>query len=65
MRNSRTIDGNFIFDHAVSKGFKYGVNEFNMGSIYLDVTKLLEDLDKEYGLTILYDRQGKFIKVII
>jgi hypothetical protein len=64
MRNSNTIDGNFVFDYAVSKGFRHGVNEFNMGSMYLNVAKLLDDLDKEYDLTVLYDQQGKFIKVI-
>lgn len=66
MRNEKVIDWQFIYDYVVSKGFTLGVEKFNVGANYLNMAmhKILEQLDHEYELTILYDKQGSFIKVI-
>jgi hypothetical protein len=67
MRNEKVIDWLFIYDYAVSKGFTLGVEKFNIGANYLNMTmhEILNQLDHEYELTILYDKQGIFIKVVL
>jgi hypothetical protein len=65
MRNSKIIDANFFLDYALYKGFTYGVNEFNAASMYFKIDLIIQNLDSEYNLTILFDKQDKFIKVII
>ena len=66
MRNEKVIDWQFIYDYVVSKGFTLGLEKFNVGANYLNMAmhEILEQLDHEYELTILYDKQGIFIKVI-
>lgn len=66
MRNRRTIDWQFIYDYAVSKGFTLGVQEFNAGAGYLnmDIGFVLDHLDREYELTLLVNQRGEFIKVV-
>jgi hypothetical protein len=66
MRNQNVVDWPFIYDYVVSKGFNLGVNAFNYGAQYLlmEINFILDFLDHEYELTILLDKQGKFIKVI-
>ena len=67
MRNEKVIDWQFIYDYVVSKGFTLGVEKFNIGANYLNMTmhEILNQLDHEYELTILYDKQGIFIKVVL
>lgn len=66
MRNSKILDWQFIYEYAISKGFTLGVQEFNVGAGYLnmDINFVLERLDREYELTLLFDKQGNFIKVV-
>lgn len=66
MRNEKVVDWQFIYDYTVSKGFTLGVEKFNTGANYLmmAMVQILDQLDHEYELTILYDNQGNFIKVI-
>ena len=66
MRNQRIIDWQFIYDYVVSKGFNLGVKHFNVGANYLnfEITHVLDHLDREYELTLLFNKQGEFIKVI-
>lgn len=64
MRNSNTLDLQFLYDFFLSKGGKLNPNEFGVGLNYLNAIDLLEFLDKEFELTIITDKQGNFIKVI-
>jgi hypothetical protein len=64
MRNSNTLDLQFLYDFFLSKGGKLSPNEFGVGLNYLNAVDLLEFLDKEFELTIITDKQGNFIKVI-
>lgn len=66
MRNSKTIDWQFIYEYAISKGFTLSVNEFNVGAGYLNmnIDFVLELLDREYELTLLFNQRGEFIKVV-
>lgn len=67
MRNEKVIDWQFIYDYAMSKGFTLGVEKFNIGANYLmmAMAQIMDQLDHEYELTVLYDNQGNFIKVVI
>ena len=66
MRNQNVVDWQFIYDYALSKGFSLGLNAFHVGAQYLlmEMQRILDHLDHEYELTILTDKQGKFIKII-
>lgn len=66
MRNQQVIDWQFIYDYSVSKGYSDGVEVFNQAANYLNMVmvNILDHLDHEYELTILYNKQGSFIKVI-
>jgi hypothetical protein len=67
MRNQQVIDWQFIYDYSVYKGYNDGVEVFNQAAHYLNMVmvNILDHLDHEYELTILYNKQGNFIKVII
>ena len=65
MMYKETIDTNFFYDYAVSKGFKYGVEEFNLGAMYIDNVALLAQLNSEYDITMLLGKNGEFIKIVI
>lgn len=64
MMNKETVDPNFFYDYAVSKGFKYGITEFNIGAMYIDNVELLAKLNSEYDITMLLGKNGEFIKMI-
>lgn len=66
MRNEKVVDWQFIYDYAVSKGFTLGVEKFNIGLSWFSMAMndVLDQLDHEYELTTLYDKQGIFIKVV-
>jgi hypothetical protein len=64
MMNKETIDTNFFYDYAVSKGFKYSVEEFNAGAVYVNTEIVLAQLNSEYDITILLGKNGEYIKII-
>jgi len=66
MRNSRVIDWQFIYDYCLSKGFTLGVEKFNIGAntLMMFMSQILDQLDHEYELTLLYDANGNFIKIV-
>lgn len=66
MRNSRTVDWQFIYDYAVSKGYTDRVENFNLAANYLNMVmvNIIEQLDSEYEVTSLHGVDGNFIKII-
>ncbi len=64
MRNQRVLDMYFVYDYAVSKGFNLSFQDFQFGFTYMNIESLLDTLDHEFELTLLFDKQGRFIKVI-
>jgi hypothetical protein len=64
MRNRKALNMNIIYQYALSKGFNLSLSDFNFGTQWLDITILLDNLDDEYELTKLYDKNGNFIKII-
>jgi len=64
MRNRKLLDMYFMYDYAVSKGFSLSFQDFQVGFVYMNIELLLDTLDHEFELTLLFDRQGHFIKVV-
>ena len=66
MRNKKTVDWQFIYDYAVSKGYTAGVESFNLSANYLMMimSDILDHIDREYELVLLFDKNNNFIKVI-
>lgn len=64
MRNSNTVDLQLLYTIAVSRGMKLSPSEFMMGVGYLNMPELIKNLDKDFDLTVLLDKEGNFIKVI-
>jgi hypothetical protein len=63
MRNSKILDINLIYEYALSKGFNLSFSDFNFGAQWLLTEQTLEQIDHEFELTILYDKDWNFIKV--
>ena len=66
MRNEGVLDRVFMYDYAVSKGFNLGEQAFSVGflDLAMNVNSILDQLDVEYELTLLFNQNGQFIKII-
>ncbi len=65
-RNSRQISIKFLYDYGRSKGMSLSFDDFSkvINFIPFDADALYAKLDKEFELTLLYDKDGEFIKVV-
>lgn len=64
MRNRNLIDLGVLYTYAVGKGFTLSIDEFAVGLRYSDINNIFRQLDQEFNLTLLHDKNDKFIKVI-
>ena len=64
MRNSKTVNFQLLYTYAVDRGMTLDPQMFMNGIQFVDVNEIIENLDKEFGLTRLYDKAGNFIKII-
>jgi len=64
MRNGNVMDYQLLYTYATERGMTLDPNKFMQGIQFVDVNEIIENLDKEFGLTRLYDKLGNFIKVI-
>ena len=64
MRNQGIINAQLLYNYAVNKGFKFGINEFILCLNHSDVPYIISMLDSEFGLTRLHDKNDQFIKII-
>jgi hypothetical protein len=39
-------------------------NKFMNGIQFVDINEIIDNLDREFGLTRLYDKDGNFIKIV-
>jgi hypothetical protein len=39
-------------------------NKFMHGVQFVDINEIIENLDREFELTRLYDKEGNFIKIV-
>ena len=64
MRNGKVLDYQLLYTYAAENGMTLDPNKFMQGIQFVDTNEILEQLDKKYELTKLYDKQGNFIKII-
>lgn len=65
MRNGRNINPQLLHDYAIHcAGSKLTAQEFSAGLQFQDINVMIDTVDHELELNILYDKNGQFIKVI-
>ena len=64
MRNKKIVDLGFFFDYAIHMGFTGDFIDFSNAFRFMDLHRLMAELDKEYNLCILFDCEDNFIKVV-
>ena len=65
MRNGRNINPQLLYDYAIHcAGSKLTAQEFSAGLQFQDINAMIDTVDHELELTILYDKNGQFIKAI-
>jgi hypothetical protein len=64
MRNSKVLDYQLLYTYATDKGMTLDPNKFMNGIQFVDINEIIDNLDREFELTRLYDKDGNFIKVI-
>ena len=64
MRNAKSINPQLLYDYAIHcAGSKLTAQEFSAGLQFQDINAMIDTVDHELELTILYDKNGQFIKV--
>lgn len=64
MRNRKVIDLSVLYTFARDQGMTLSFDQFTIGAQFLNFDALMEDLDRKFNLTRLYDKNDNFIKVI-
>jgi hypothetical protein len=65
MRNARNVNPQLLYDYAIHCGdSKLTAQEFSAGLQFQDINAMIDTVDHELELTILYDKNGQFIKVV-
>jgi hypothetical protein len=64
MRNGKVLDYQLLYTYATDKGMTLDPNKFMNGIQFVDINEIIENLDREFELTRLYDKDGNFIKVV-
>jgi len=63
MRNRKVIDLSVLYTFARDQGITLSFDQFTIGAQFLNFDVLMEDLDRKFNLTRLYDKNDNFIKV--
>ena len=64
MRNSGVVNWQLLYMYAIDKGMTLDPQMFANGIQFVDINEIIDQLDHEFELTVLYDKQGKFIRVV-
>jgi len=64
MRNEKTLDYQLLYTYATERGMTLDPTQFINGVQFCDVNEIIDNLDREFELTRLYDKQGNFIKIV-
>ena len=64
MRNGKVLDYQLLYTYATDRGMTLDPNMFMNGIQFVDVNEIIDNLDREFKLTRLYDKEGNFIKII-
>jgi hypothetical protein len=65
MRNAKSINPQLLYDYAIHcAGSKLTAQEFSAGLQFQDINAMIDTVDHELELNILYDKNGQFIKIV-
>jgi len=64
MRNSNQLDVGLLYTIACDDGLKAPVDHFAMAMTFANVPQIIEYLDHKFELTLLFGKDGNFIKVV-
>jgi hypothetical protein len=64
MRNEHYIDGFVLYTFAHEQGFNGDFTAFMQAMQFWDINEMFGAIDRKLGLTLLFDKNNKFIKVI-
>jgi hypothetical protein len=64
MRNGKVLDYQLLYTYATDKGMTLDPNKFMNGIQFVDINEIIDNLDREFELTRLYDKDGNFIKIV-
>jgi hypothetical protein len=63
MRNNHQVDSHLLYTYAREHGMTLNFQEFMYG-IGFWVDQIIEYLDRKFELTLLYGKDGNFIKIV-
>jgi hypothetical protein len=64
MRNNHHIDAALLYAFAREQGFDGNTTAFMTAMQFMDINEMLGAIDRKFELTLLFDKNNKFIKVI-
>jgi hypothetical protein len=64
MRNSGVVNWQLLYTYATEHDMTLDPQAFIQGVQFVDVNQVFDKIDYEYELTILYDKEDKFIKIV-
>lgn len=64
MRNENRIDATVLYTFACEQGFEGDTLAFMQAMQFWDINEMFSAIDRKFGLTLLFDKNNKFIKII-
>ena len=64
MRNSNQLDMSLLYTYAREQGLNLPPDQFSIAMQFANPNEIIEHLDHKFELTIVYDKDGNFIKVV-
>ena len=64
MRNSNQLDMSLLYTYAREQGLDMPQHQFSVAMQFANPSEIIEYLDHKFELTLLYGKDGNFIKVI-
>jgi hypothetical protein len=64
MRNSNQLDVGLLYTLAQAEGLTAAPDQFSMALSFANINEMICHLDHKFELTILYNKNGDFMKVI-
>jgi hypothetical protein len=63
MRNSNQLDIGLLYTYACERGLTMSIDQFAAGMQFM-ANDVIEYLDHKLELTLLFNKDGKFIKIV-
>jgi hypothetical protein len=64
MRNSNQLDMSLLYTYAREQGLNLPPDQFSVAMQFANLSEIIEYLDHKFELTILYGKDGNFVKVV-